>query len=581
MWLTWLTDEESIATTSEALLAHLQLYKDSTEDCPSVSMWNRRLEFENTLVEKGILRQETFDKSMEDALVLAGHFLPDSRLLWSSCRRFLSARDDRSLVARSYVRQLSIPMNASEDVLQEFEKWADRNEADSVVSARLAHSRAIRMRYAREEREQKIAAVLKENNRGPELESLWIDYINFECNRGADFETDKTSLNVAIGVCARAVASIPQSLALWQKYVTLLDVNHCDAAHRLLAYRRGVRNIRYDGLLQAGLLQASERVNGAEETDRATEKSSELEMYRVALSSALEWGLRTSEDYLKVITSYCGVIRRRGTVEDFRGSLKFSLDTISRLFPTWTIGKLYLHRFHARVECEMEGGSIENIRNAWEAVVKDTSHAAMWTCWNNYIVMEKRWKCYDHCRGLFKRAIASVKDYPYMVVSEWENFENEVGTLETMDAACKIIVPFKQKVVRENTANSTAASSEQKKQKRPANASKKRKMQQKPNRDSAAKVQKVVAESVPSSSSPELFTLYVCNLSQAVTASQFECIFKDLEGFVSARLVVHKDGMCKGFGYADFKDRESAGAGLTDELKHIGSLYLVCAQQHA
>ena len=66
LWLTWLSDEESMATSSDALLEHLQLYKKCTEECSSVKIWIRRLTFESKLLKKGISSQETMDKSLED-----------------------------------------------------------------------------------------------------------------------------------------------------------------------------------------------------------------------------------------------------------------------------------------------------------------------------------------------------------------------------------------------------------------------------------------------------------------------------------------------------------------------------------
>ena len=560
LWLEWLEDENRLATNESVNKELLRLHETSTEDYMSVKIWLQRLRFERELLRNGSITHERFQATCAECLDVAGSSLPDASELWSVVREAYEDLDEnRSRVLDLFVRQLGIPLAGSEGVLETFESWVKRGdqvEEKCIREARRLHSKAIRLRYAREEREAQLKALSTERDDQEALEAAWLEYVVFE---EKEFETayidstaDRHAYQRMVCVYERAIAEVPFKACLWQRYAQMLERVNAPAKKRLRVYQRSVRDAPASCLLQVGLLRASERFFQTNEIAQ----DAEMARYHALVEACLTADLPSGNEYVNYFLAYCGVVRRRGTADACRWCFSFCISKLSNLFPQWDMGKVYIYRYEANYEVSF--GSIDRARAAWEKIMHNNEQK--WAFWDAYINMERNHGNVDAARALFYRAFSFNLDSLPSLFHTWEAFENECGSLDALDASNAKIASARLKL--QQTGMAPAVSPGVSLPKPSADAKKKRKALLVATSSSNAK-RPHLEGALSATASPSPFTLYICNLATHITQGDIEQLFSGISGYMSTRLIVKKeDGTCRGFGYVDFENEEGQQAGL-------------------
>ncbi|GJD07283.1 Squamous cell carcinoma antigen recognized by T-cells 3 [Galdieria sulphuraria] len=218
-------------------------------------------------------------------------------------------------------------------------------------------------------------------------------------------------------------------------------------------------------------------------------------------------------------------------------------------------------------------GSVENIRNVWEQMLR--KHGKLANTWLRYIHWEIHQQNYENARRLFRRGIHTVVEEVEILAQEWIGFEGLYGDNSQYEKALKVTSErktFCEGISTQPSRNSNAKPSFSQKE---DYRSKPKRMKTKKD-DSEHQNNMLSLNSLQSTSigdrkwHKDLHTIFVSNLPKTTTEEDFQSLFQSVDGFLEARLVKDREGIPKGFGYVEFQNN----IGVREALKADQSMFL-------
>ena len=344
MWSEWIQDEVAAqGSTKSAKLSIAKLYSRAVADYYSPTLWVERISHEMDMQEQGIVDTERVRHVYEAGLAVAGYDIRHAGKLWELCYAFESKLLTSSPPASSsssptssssttitttttplvdYVqgllqRQMNIPMDGSEEVMQELEIQMEqsntRESTTSIRQFRRSHAQALSRRHAREQWEDMTKSAKLEDK-----EHRWLQYL--------DFENRSTSIDqVVVALYERALNECCLSPRIWTDYCNFVArMAPIDHEHLANVRYRAIRNITYLGELWSGHMRSCERnltggyVNKewAKNMKKNTKKKGGgtgptcIELVNNVLERALGNRFASDLDYSRLWLSYLHALRR-------------------------------------------------------------------------------------------------------------------------------------------------------------------------------------------------------------------------------------------------------------------------------
>ena len=441
MWSEWIQDEITAqGNTKRAKLAIAELYNRAVSDYYSPVLWTARLDHEIDLQSQGIVKIERVRKVYEEGLAMIGCDVQHASKFWSTCRTFeaklmeevevdtSTAKSAKSIknststnnltINRAlalHKRQIAVPMNGSEEVMQELEKTMETfntNTSTTIIrQLRRQHAQALSRRHAREQWEEMTTKAKPEDK-----EHRWLQYLDFE-NRSTSHGT------ILIALYERALVECCLSPRVWMNYCNVMSTMQPIHHERLASVRyRAIRNITYLGELWSAYMRSCERslTGGYHKKEwKSTGLPTTLQLINNVLERALSNRFASDTDYSCVWLSYLHATMRAtptlkvGTV---RTEIVRAKAFMTEMFGSKTVSILPILLF----EVGIVNNSYQESKILYEQIIEMKS--SLWSSWTMYIQHAKRNGDMNEVSALYQRAATHVTDHCNLLMNEWMHY---------------------------------------------------------------------------------------------------------------------------------------------------------------
>ncbi|XP_014473485.1 PREDICTED: squamous cell carcinoma antigen recognized by T-cells 3-like [Dinoponera quadriceps] len=432
LWLSWIQDEISCATTAEQKENIVKLCERAVKDYLSVEVWLEYLQFSigNMSTEEG--RVKDIRQLFERALTTVALHTVKGAIIWEAFREFENVlltlinaeniaekKEQLGRIGNLFRRQLACPLLDMNKTYEEYELWRARDGAEAIIDESIV-SRGYKQATAKLNSlfiyEEKLTSAQGEN----ELLDAYKGYLLYEKQ-----QDDPGRITV---LYERAITDLSLDVSIWLDYLTYLE-DKIKIEHVLdEVYQRASRNIPWCSKVWQKWIRSYERWK------RPVLKVQEL------LENALTAGFPTAEDYRNLWIAYLEYLRRRYEVvaEEEDKRLDVLLDTfnracdyMARCFGLDGDPNCVILQYWARTE-GIHANNMERARVLWADILSQ-GHSTKASYWLEYIALERCCGDTKHLRKLYSKALASVKDWPESIVNSWIDFERDEGNLEQME----------------------------------------------------------------------------------------------------------------------------------------------------
>eukprot|EP00727_Mastigamoeba_balamuthi_P006667 m51a1_g2620 putative squamous cell carcinoma antigen recognized by t-cells 3 (805) ;mRNA; r:532367-535508 len=557
LWAQWIDDEERIVVAGdEASCAALEgLYKRALGDYVSAELWARYCSFLATTAGAPVERVRS---AFEEALSVVGLHVAEGSLVWNAYRLWeTSAGADKERTFKMYQRQLSVPLMGMEDVLGQFEAWAQEEDIDED------NREAVRSVYqkASEQLAKRDPYELAIRDSGTPLApdytkyASWIQYLTFE-----EIEDNTSRIQCLYERAVKIYLLVPD---LWLLYIKFAEKKIASSQATILSiYERAVRNCASSGALWAGYLRCTERFGKApSEVSAVFAKSLEVLTAPDALADVHGAHIDYCRRRLAGRTDAEGVARLRAACDGAAKAIAEShagSDAHVAVLQHW-----------AALEARVLGDG-DKAKELCELVLKERAKDAQ--AWLDSIEIERGLGHEERVRSLFKRALGAASDNVERVAFCWLQFEREVGTLEQWTHAserCSTkLSQIQEKRERERASAAAAAAAHAQAAQRASDRTAKKRAPERSAPAAPAPEEKRPRANLQVSGDRNSRTLHVSNLQFALKDVDVRDVFKEYGDILAVRMGKDPHGRSKGFAFVEFATEQ----GATDALAANGKL---------
>ncbi|XP_050434403.1 squamous cell carcinoma antigen recognized by T-cells 3 [Adelges cooleyi] len=432
LWLDWIKDEISIATTDEEKRHVTDLCEKGVKDYLSIDLWLEYVQFSIGCMTDNA-GTDTIRQLMEKALAAGGLHVPNGNVLWEVYIVFeklilaslKESTDEKSIneqkrcVNNLYRRQLSVPLFDMEHTYAEYKQW--------LVEENIEEDKAVEDGYKRALSKLQKIQVFEDNLLSKEAKDRlnpYLEYISWEKNP----KEGGNKPNRIICLFERAVADLPLEQSLWTDYVDYVAFTIKEADTILNICKRSVANCPWSVILWCTyLIQAEANSLAHDEITAIMEK---------ALCS---W-FSSAADYRSLYLTYIYYLRRRLNCTDPETKVKRIQDVRLML----EHAQKYLiqgYGYEGDPSCELLlwwtdfeaiiTGDMERVRNMWNDIL-NAGHNHSSSYWIKYLNLEMQFGDQKHVRKLFTRALMTNTDSPETIGMEWIKYESLHGDLDSL-----------------------------------------------------------------------------------------------------------------------------------------------------
>ncbi|GBN63258.1 Squamous cell carcinoma antigen recognized by T-cells 3 [Araneus ventricosus] len=435
LWLDWLTDERKLATTKEQEKKMISLFERALKDYPSVSIWLEHVQFSIGAVGESwdsdglsIVRQ-TFER----AATAVGIHVAQGCLIWEAYREFenvylmylkgkgASAEEIKEQEERIYnlfKRQLSIPLIDMERTYTEFTEFQFEHLKPEGLSKDHAYKKALNKLKQLQSYEDALY-----NSEPPHYEE-YKKYIQFEKDGGEPIRVQNIYERALIENCLKE--------ELWLDYAKYMNQVIKIKDMSLPVHERAVRNLPWCVQLWISYVRSLERFEEPHEKIIGV------------FETALGMGFPKAEDFKEFWLAYLSYLRRkidkdRSETTERSNDFKEITDVFDRASTQmqeyclgseseYAIMKFWI-AFTARYKKDVSAS-----RKLWRELI-DHGHKEEARVWLDYANFERLHGDATHYRKLLSQAISCVSDWQETFVDLLLAFEQEEGTLESLEKA--------------------------------------------------------------------------------------------------------------------------------------------------
>eukprot|EP00755_Sulcionema_specki_P021388 Sspe_Gene.13305::Locus_4554_Transcript_1_1_Confidence_1.000_Length_2635::g.13305::m.13305 len=575
-WATWglqerQKDPDSIVTKKYVL----QLLREALRDFLSVPLYVEYCELLNEIMEEeedegdetsDLKRIEAVRNSFEQAAQEVGADFSQGHLLWNAYRSFWQMEEEdpkrlASTLSKLYKRQLAIPHAGLDEAKQSMDEWLKTAELDDsdrklLSSAERSYNLAkglVKERLPYEDAVEGDGEKKKTRGKMSEEEKHWMAYIDFEKSRG-DVVRVRSLLE-------RAVASVPWSEALWERFLKEAGPETVPTV-----CTRALRCLPKSPRMLIATIHAVER--GA---------SSLSPLETAAMHRVTPTFFTHPHDLAEVVLEYLSSARR------IAASNKAETPKVREQCLKWAAalaekGQLKAANTVYEILAVVDGGHGAAVQSAFEKAVQliGSKSSLPWLTYANHL--SRVGAGADVVRSVYERAMEEV---PFTsrseIASDWLNYELLFGTassLGKLKATYSSVFAFLHRRAAKEEQVTTKEEEEEKKDeaekdtddKEGASKEARRRERLKEKKGQIWKEKK--EELGLEGAGKEDLTVFVWSLPFKAREEDIEHFFEGLpiEGI---RLIKKKGGLSKGYAYVELKDAEAVAAALQRDKKRM------------
>ncbi|XP_025423964.1 squamous cell carcinoma antigen recognized by T-cells 3-like [Sipha flava] len=448
LWIDWIKDEISIATTDEEKQNVIKLCEKAVKDYLSIDLWLEYVQFKIGCM-SDTTGTDTIRELMERALTAGGLHVPNGNVLFEVYNEFeklillslkestdeKSINDQKRRINNLYRRQLSVPLFDMENTYTEYKQWLASENIEIEKSVEDTYKKALNKLQKIQIFEDRLLSLEVKDR----LDS-YVEYIQWEKNpkEGGNKPTR------IICLYERAIADLPLIHTLWVDYIDYIAVTIKEADYILETCKRSVANCSWSADLWTTYLIQAETYN------QSHEKITEI------MEKAISSWFSSSAEYRSLYLSYIFYLRRRLNNENAETKLKQIQDIRLMLEQAQ---KFLLESFghSGDPNCELLlwwtdfeaiiTGDMERVRTMWNEILSAGLNQYS-SYWMKYINVEIQFGDQKHVRKIFARALMTNTDSPETIGSEWIRYETLYGDLNSL-LNCKEKYKIKMKQVQE------------------------------------------------------------------------------------------------------------------------------------
>ncbi|XP_015592738.1 squamous cell carcinoma antigen recognized by T-cells 3 [Cephus cinctus] len=431
LWLSWLKDEITLATTKEQKDAVVELCERAVKDYLSIEVWLEYLQFSIGTMSTEKDAAKHIRQLFERALTAVGLHLTKGAIIWEAFREFenilvavidpanqAERKEQLDRVGALFRRQLACPLLDMEKTYEEYRVWRSQDGAEATIDDDIlngGYERALAKLNMRLPYEEKLVSCQGDN----ELYDAYKAYFLFEKQNG-----DPGRIIV---LYERAVADLSLEAPLWLDYVTYLETNIKIESVLEQVYQRSTRNVPWCSKIWEKWMRSYEKWNKP------------ILDVQTLLENALAAGFSTASEYRSLWMTYLEYLRRRldqsseeeKLLDILRNAFNRACEHLAKCFGLEGDPTCMILQYWARTEA-IHGNDMERARSLWSDILSQ-GHSSTAATWLEYISLERCYGDTKHLRKLYQKALSSVKDWPESIANAWLDFERDEGTLEQME----------------------------------------------------------------------------------------------------------------------------------------------------
>ena len=452
LWLSWLADEQRLASSPEEKVKVSQLFEKATQDYNSVKVWYEYCQFSLWQMQDLTNGVQSIRKIFERAVVAAGVNAAHGTLIWETYRVFensllsilpeQSSQDQLSKVDRLFKRQLAVPLLGMEQTLAEYQEWLSQTNQSLDPNVQRTFKMALELLKPRQSLEDKLEQIQEEGDKS-KLYQVYEDYIALELKEGNPVRVQNIYERRITDHCLEPV--------VWTEYVSYLETSLKDHQGAKDVLKRATRNCPWNGRIWIKLLRSCERLKcPAEEIVQVVE-------------DALQSGLASSEDYRNVWLAFIDYRRRQlkdedGDEEECERIRQLFQRALEQLASMAGDPDCQVARYWASLEAD-HFSCMDRARRIWGEILSGPV-GDQGRFWLEYITLEKMFGDTKHLKKLLPRAFLKAVDSPQLIGDVWLQFEREEGTLESYENVEEIVLK-KWSVLQKQQEEEKKASTEE------------------------------------------------------------------------------------------------------------------------
>ncbi|KAK7072870.1 hypothetical protein SK128_011164 [Halocaridina rubra] len=441
LWLEWLRDEQNICATKEEREYIKTLFERAVKDYTSVQVW---VEFVMFMIGGGNI--DDTRRVAEQALTAVGTHVAEGILVWQ--------------VVLLVEKQICASLNKAEETQTDEDKKVFKKQLSRIQSL---YRRLFRVPLLNTEAESLLeeASAFYEGELDPHIsadiektQKKLCDKIPYEdellkceteIEKLAVFRryiayTQETDNPAAVqSLYERAVTTHCLDTGIWEEYVrfTLRQFQGLDYVV-LPVCERSQRNCPWSATLCELHIRALQLFAAEGDSNIASK-------IKGALEKGLNCGLMSGSEATRMWMSYLVYLRRlikwdldhEKELEGFREACQQAVEMIDSSFGVEGDIDSEIPRFWSQIEGEYVK-SPERVRDIWnDIIMKRNDNYKKPFLWLEFINLERSYGIEKHCRKLFRRALERVWDNVELIGDAYVRFEQESGTLTTMEEFLK------------------------------------------------------------------------------------------------------------------------------------------------
>ncbi|KAK3855213.1 hypothetical protein Pcinc_038368 [Petrolisthes cinctipes] len=438
LWLEWIRDEQKVCSSEEEKQFIRDLFDRAVKDYMNVQLW-----VEYIMFMLGCGDMEATRMVGERALTAVGTHVAEGTMVWEvvlmvekqiyaslqkpgvvpSDQQLKNQEKQLQKIQKLFKRQVRVPLRScnSDSVLEEASEYFEGG-VEKYMHDDLKKSQNALKEIAPYEDE------LIEDQGDAEKLAVYRKYIA---------RIKETNNPAAVqNLYERAVADFCLDPGIWEEYVRFVIHQFYGLDYVVLPVcERSQRNCPWSGALCEFYITAIQMFAVEGEEDSTADK------VKGALEKGIGCGLQSGSEATRMWMAYLVYLRRQikwdqphdKQLDAFREATQQAVEFIDKYFGEEGDLESRIPRFWAQIEAEYEK-SPEQARAIWnDTIMKRNNNFNNANMWLEFINLERSFGTEKHCRKLFRRALERVWDWVEVIGSAYLRFEEETGTLETME----------------------------------------------------------------------------------------------------------------------------------------------------
>ncbi|KAK8726198.1 hypothetical protein OTU49_010418 [Cherax quadricarinatus] len=437
LWLDWIRDEQKVCTSSDERLYIAELFDRAVKDYTSVQLWVEYVMF--TLGSGDMVATRA---TGERALTAVGTHVAEGVLIWQVVllvekQIYAGLQKSGTIQSEQEIKEQEKQLHRIQGLLRRQMRVPLLNcDAESLLEEASEYFDGEVDPHMKEDLKKTQKKLNEKIPFEDDLLRAENDVDKLAGYRRYIAQTKETDNPAAVqSLYERAVTDHCLDVGLWEEYVRFVMHQFPGLDYVVLPVcERSQRNCPWSATL-CDLHITALQMFASKEDESLTAK------VKGALEKGLSCGIQSGREATRMWMAYLIYLRRQIVWDQphdcqllaFREAGQQAISMIDEYFGEDGDIESEIPRFLARIEAECAHDA-ERAREIWnDIIMKRNNNFKNAKLWLEFISLERSYGSEKHCRKLFRRALERVWDWVEEIGSAYLRFEQDVGTLESME----------------------------------------------------------------------------------------------------------------------------------------------------